>query len=133
MIETAAIVTDTYFLASIDLNTLQKGDINVEAKFTLKAQRRDVVDALVVYFDLEFSHSHHRVWFSTSPYAKWTGYKQTLFYLSHDIEVGKGDAVTGVFTIKMKENTNREVDIGLTYEFPPSKISGTQAYRLVSN
>lgn len=60
---------------------MKKSDLAFECPFTLTARRNDYVHALVAYFDIEFSHCHKPVRFSTGPHAKYTHWKQTVFYL----------------------------------------------------
>ena len=40
-----------------------------------------------MYFDIDFSKCHKRVWFSTGPQAYYTHWKQTVFYLSKVLAV----------------------------------------------
>ena len=133
-INTGAIVTDNYFLTAVDLNTAVYGqDIKINAPFTLKSRKRDTISALVVYFDLEFSKCHRSVFLSSAPGAEWTGYKQTFFYLKHDLDVSKGDTITGAIDISMKANNNRAVDINVSYNFARVGVSNSQPYHLLSN
>jgi len=127
-------VTDTYFLTAVDLKTAIYGqDIKISAPYTLKSRKRDTVSALVIYFDLEFSQYHRGVVLSSAPGGEWTGYKQTFFYLKHDLELTKEDTITGSVDISMKATNNRAIDINVSYLFPRANISHSQSYHLLSN
>lgn len=130
---TSAIVTDTYFVTSVDLKTMKREDINIDAPFVLRARRRDICSAFLTYYDLEFSQCHRSVFFSTAPGSEWTGYKQTLFYIQRDLELGKGEVIKGNLKISMKKDNNREVDISITFSTGQQRTPVEQAYRLVSN
>jgi protein arginine N-methyltransferase 1 len=49
--------------------------------------RNDYVHALVGYFDVSFKACHKPVAFSTSPNARSTHWKQTVFYLEDTLTV----------------------------------------------
>lgn len=50
--------------------------------------RNDYVHALVGYFDVSFKACHKAIGFSTSPQARSTHWKQTVFYLEDTLTVG---------------------------------------------
>merc|ERR1712241_1401950 len=66
------VVTGNCLLKEIDIQTLKKEEIPFEAPFHLQIRRNDYVQALVTFFNIEFTHCHKRVGFSTAPGAPYT-------------------------------------------------------------
>ncbi|GAB5370857.1 hypothetical protein AAMO2058_001529200 [Amorphochlora amoebiformis] len=72
----------------IDIYTVTKEDLDFEKKrFEFKINRTDRLDALCVYFRVDFSRCHKPISFSTGPQDKYTHWKQTVFYLEKYIPV----------------------------------------------
>jgi protein arginine N-methyltransferase 1 len=53
-------------LQSVDITTVKKQDLAFSAPFSINITRNDNVHALVAFFDIEFTHAHKPVYFSTS-------------------------------------------------------------------
>ena len=70
---------------SIDLVTCNKNDVEFSSKYSLKMLYADKVHALVGWFDTHFSDLERPITLSTSPMKKSTHWKQTVFYLEHDL------------------------------------------------
>merc|ERR1719382_824324 len=68
------------------------------------------IQTLVTYFNIEFTKCHKRVGFSTAPEARYTHWKQTVFYLDDYLTCKKGDEVTGVFSMKPNTRNIRDLD-----------------------
>ena len=75
------VVSNACLLKEIDIQTVTKDDIPFSSPFTVTMKRNDYVQALVTFFNIEFSMCHKRVGFSTAPEAPYTHWKQTVFYL----------------------------------------------------
>ena len=75
----------------------------------------DRVHALVGFWDCEFSRLTRPVSLSTSPFMKNTHWKHTVFYLQHDIDVKKGDVLTGSIANRKSKTNFRELDIKISY------------------
>ena len=75
----------------------------VFCQFSLLARLFRIISDILFVFNIEFSHCHKRVGFSTSPEAPYTHWKQTVFYLEDYLTCSKGEEVYGVF--KLKPNT----------------------------
>jgi type I protein arginine methyltransferase len=93
VVQAEAIVTDHCKLWTVDIQTVKKEDLAFECPFRLQMRRRDYVHALVAYFDIDFSHAHKPVRFSTGPHAKYTHWKQTVFYLTDPVTAEEGEVV----------------------------------------
>ena len=86
----------------------------------------------MVYFDIEFSHCHKPIKFSTGPQAKYTHWKQTVFYLQEPLTVEVGEVVEGVLRCRPNARNHRDLDIELEYKMEGrvSQVHVAQAYRL---
>lgn len=59
----------------IDLYTVEKKDLAFQSHFHLVVRRNDFIQALVTYFNVEFTKCHKRLGFSTSPDSQYTHWK----------------------------------------------------------
>merc|ERR1712037_728229 len=101
-------------MIEFDLQTVTKDDLSFASDFVIQAVRKDMVHALVVHWDCEFSHCHTPIGFSTAPSAPYTHWKQTVFYLEQDLHIQQGDKIEGRFEMKPNERNERDMDIVLT-------------------
>jgi len=111
------IVTSACLLKEINIQTVKKEEIPFSAPFQLPVRRNDYIQALVTYFDIEFSHCHKGIGFSTGPEAPYTHWKQTVFYLDDYITCKKGDEVRGTFRLKPNSRNVRDLDIEIDVDF----------------
>ena len=86
-VELKAVVTDPYRILNLDLNTCTVSDLSFVADFKLVATRDDFVHAIVAWFDIGFEACHKPVRFSTGPHAKYTHWKQTVFYIQEPVVI----------------------------------------------
>ena len=63
-------VTNSCLIKEIDIQTCTKEDIPFTSPFHLQIKRNDYMQALVTYFNIEFTKCHKRVGFSTAPEAR---------------------------------------------------------------
>ena len=75
------IMSDSCKILDLDLTTCKKDDVNFSNQYSLKMKFRDRIHGLVAWFDTPFSQLDKPVMLSTSPYKKYTHWKQTVFYL----------------------------------------------------
>jgi protein arginine N-methyltransferase 1 len=92
-VQADAVATDHCRLWTCDIQTVKKEDLTFECPFSLQVKRNDYVHALVAWFDIEFSHCHKPVRFSTGPHAKYTHWKQTVFYLEDTLMASTGEMI----------------------------------------
>ena len=71
----------------------------------------------MTFFNIEFSHCHKRVGFSTAPEAPYTHWKQTVFYLEDYLPCTKGEELTGVFSLQPNQRNVRDLDIEIAVNF----------------
>lgn len=111
------VVSNNCLIKEVDIQTVKKEDIPFEAPFHLQMKRNDYVQALVTFFNVEFTKCHKRVGFSTAPEAPYTHWKQTVFYLEEYLTVKKGEEVYGMFRMKPNTRNVRDLDFEVDVDF----------------
>lgn len=117
VVDSKAVVTDTVPILNIDILTCTKDDLDFTSKFKLQASRNDYIHGLVAYFECAFTQIHKPIGFSTSPYARYTHWKQTIFYLQEALTICAGEIITGELSCKPNRKNRRDLDIGLLLNF----------------
>lgn len=116
-VELRSVITDPALVYNLDLYTITVQDLAFAKSFELVARRNDTAHALVVWFDIEFSKCHKPVRFSTGPHARYTHWKQTVFYLPDELLVDANDKVSMSLTSCPSKENPRHLDITIDYEF----------------
>jgi len=126
------LVTNAVPILKVDITKVQKSDLTFTTPFKLTAARDDYIHAFVAYFDIEFSKCHKPIHFSTGPRARYTHWKQTVFYLEDVLSVRQGEVITGSIACKPNQKNKRDLDIVVNYEFNGSTMSssGTQNFNM---
>ncbi|KAI0316507.1 protein arginine N-methyltransferase [Amylostereum chailletii] len=127
-VELKAVVTDPCVLKRIDLTTVKKEDLAFTAPFKLKATRNDYIHAFLAWFDVSFDCTHKKVSFSTGPHAKYTHWKQTVFYTPSTVTIGEGEELVGQLTCAPNARNNRDLDIKI--EFKCGDLEETIDYKM---
>ncbi|XP_050078344.1 protein arginine N-methyltransferase 1 [Anopheles maculipalpis] len=132
VVDPKQIVTTSYMVKEIDLYTVKKEDLEFESSFHLLVKRNDFVQALVTYFNVEFTKCHKRLAFSTSPDAAYTHWKQTVFYFDDYLTVKKGEEIYGTFKMKPNVRNNRDLDftVDLHFKGELSQVHEKNHYRM---
>ncbi len=115
-----SIVSDAHKIFEIDLYKIKLEDLSFKSNFHLNIKRNDFAHALVSWFDISFTKCHKPIHFSTSPYATYTHWKQTVFYLDDVLRVKKGEVIRGTLLNKPNEKNPRNLDIKIDYSFKPT-------------
>mgnify|MGYP003317018797 CR=1 FL=1 len=70
--------------------------------------------------------------FTTSPFAKYTHWKQTVFYLKKAITVCQGEEIKGRITCAPNAKNPRDLDVRIEVDFEGAcmQYSAAQDYRL---
>ena len=110
-VELKAVVSDPCAVLSLDLYTVQSSDLSFKAPFSLPAKRNDFVHALIAWFDIDFTACHKPISFSTGPHAKYTHWKQTVFYLRDVLTMEDGEVLNGYLENKPNDKNKRDLDI----------------------
>ncbi|AET40431.1 protein-arginine omega-N methyltransferase HMT1 Ecym_6026 [Eremothecium cymbalariae DBVPG len=118
-VDNAAVNTTKSKLIEFDLNTVTVADLAFESKFTLTAKRKDFINGLISWFDIQFPAPEgvKPVTFSTGSHAPYTHWKQTVFYLNDDLEADSGDILEGKLTCTPNKLHSRDLDIKISYDF----------------
>ncbi|KAI9013881.1 S-adenosyl-L-methionine-dependent methyltransferase [Phycomyces nitens] len=119
-VEARAVVTTPCAFREIDILTVQKSDLTFTVPFKITAARDDYVHAFISWFDIGFTHCHKPVYFSTGPHAKYTHWKQTVFYTPEAITVKNGESIEGVLSCAPNAINPRDLDIVIDYSFAGS-------------
>ncbi|KAI9737108.1 MAG: type I protein arginine N-methyltransferase Rmt1 [Cirrosporium novae-zelandiae] len=116
-VELQAVVTDPTAVLILDLYTVTHKDLIFKAPFSLNCKRDDFIHALIAWFDIDFTACHKPIRFSTGPHAKYTHWKQTVFYLREVLTVQNGETVNGVLECQPNSRNRRDLDIKISYAF----------------
>jgi protein arginine N-methyltransferase 1 len=111
------VVSNSCLLSEVDLQTCTLEDIPFASAFNLQIKRNDYVQALVTFFNIEFTKCHKRVGFSTAPEAPYTHWKQTVFYFDEYITAKKGEEIFGMFKMKPNTRNKRDLDFEIDLDF----------------
>ena len=70
--------------------------------------------------------------FSTGPHAKYTHWKQTVFYLTDPLTVEAGEALSGELRCRPNARNHRDLDIEIATKFAGrlSSADAVQPFRL---
>lgn len=132
VVDSKQIVSNAFMVKEVDLYTVTKGDLDFSSNFALTMRRNDFVQALVTYFNVEFTKCHKRLGFSTSPESPYTHWKQTVFYLDEYLTVKKGEICHGTFSMKPNDRNVRDLDFSIEINFDGELCQMTEAnhYRM---
>ncbi|KAH7648268.1 arginine n-methyltransferase [Cryptosporidium bovis] len=127
-----AVNTTSCCIFNIDLYKCKKEDLEFASAFQLKVTRKDYVHAFIVWFDVIFGSGHKPISFTTSPFGKYTHWKQSVFYFEDDLVCNQDDIITGMFALKKNSKNIRDLDIKIKFNFnkDDSIIERINFYRL---
>ena len=75
------ICSDSWKIVDLDLVHMKKSDVNFSATFKLKFKQSTTASAIITWFDCKFENFKNPITLSTSPYAPYTHWKNTIFYI----------------------------------------------------
>mmetsp|Transcript_51933 Transcript_51933/g.52908 ORF Transcript_51933/g.52908 Transcript_51933/m.52908 type:complete len:449 (+) Transcript_51933:44-1390(+) len=132
IVDSKAVVSDAVPILHLDILTCRKEDVEFAADFKLTANRNDYIHGLVAYFECAFTQVHKPIGFSTSPFCRYTHWKQTIFYLPENLVICDKEKITGHITCKPNRKNRRDLDIGISIlvDGEHSKSSFSVDYRL---
>ena len=125
----SAVITRMCQIKSLDLQTVKSEQLKFTAPFRLQVARNDYLAAFCLYFDTGFTQCKPPIWFSTSPRAQYTHWRQSVFYLPDALVVSKDELVTGSLSIKPNAKNHRDMDFVLTYTHK-GKVEGLKSETL---
>ena len=115
-VEMKTCVTNPARVFTIDLYTVTVEELGFSAPFKLKVERNDFVHAIIAWFDIDFTACHVPIKFTTGPHAKYTHWKQTVFYLAEILTVEAGESISGVLVSQRNAKKPRDLDISISYK-----------------
>merc|ERR1712223_1800867 len=89
VVDPKQVITNACLIKELDMYTVKVEDLAFSSPFHLQCRRDDYVQALVCYFNVEFTKCHKRTGFSTAPESRYTHWKQTVFYFDASLTVKK--------------------------------------------
>ena len=117
IVDPKLVATNSVPILNIDLQTCTEEDLSFTSPFRLRAQRRDHIHSFVAYFECAFTRVHKPLGFSTSPFSKYTHWKQTIFYVNDPISICEGEEITGMISCKPNPKNKRDLDISFDLNF----------------
>jgi type I protein arginine methyltransferase len=102
-------------IMEIDIYTVKKEELDFSSSYELTFSRNDSFSGIISWFDIVFDRLTNKVEFTTSPYGKYTHWKQVIFYTEQDISVSRGDVLRGSFAARKSKKNFRELDIKISY------------------
>ena len=126
------VLSDSQPILNVDILTCTKEDLAFTSPFRLRAQRNDYVHGFVAYFECAFTQVHKPIGFSTAPFAKYTHWKQTIFYTRQTLTICEGEEISGTISCKPNPNNNRDLDIcmDVLFDGQHSKMDTKLEFRL---
>lgn len=104
--------SNAQLIADIKIEEVSIADLDFASGFDLKVSgSSETLNGFIVWFDCEFTHGIKTEVLSTSPYAKYTHWKNTVFYLDTVFRVNKGDRVQGHFGLNKHRLNPRYIDV----------------------
>eukprot|EP01128_Nolandella_sp_AFSM9_P002546 TRINITY_DN12912_c0_g1_i1.p1 TRINITY_DN12912_c0_g1~~TRINITY_DN12912_c0_g1_i1.p1 ORF type:complete len:369 (+),score=108.86 TRINITY_DN12912_c0_g1_i1:51-1109(+) len=116
-VDGASVCTTACKFFDIDLYTVTEEELSFAREFSVQATRSDYCHAFIAWFDVRFSKCHKPIYFSTSPMAKYTHWKQTVFYLEDVLTVNEGEEITGKIKVGPNEKNPRDINVLLESSF----------------
>lgn len=112
-----SIATSTCCILDLDLRTCKQKDLDFFAEYSLRVNRKDLLHAFVVWFDVSFEACTVPVVLSTAPTKPYTHWKQTVLYLDEAIAAFAGEELRGMLAVRKNSCNPRDLDVKLSYEF----------------
>jgi len=118
-VEYQALVSRACPILTIDLYTVTIDELDFSSMFSLPLTVNSYCHAFIAYFDVEFSKCHVKVGLSTGPGCDYTHWKQTVFYIDHELLVHAQERITGEITVKRNAHNPRDLDIKINSTYAP--------------
>jgi protein arginine N-methyltransferase 1 len=115
------ILTDRYMMVDLDLVNMKKSDVNFATQYHLTMKEDAQVSAIITWFDCHFENLKNPITLSTSPYAEYTHWKNTIFYIDHAMHCKYGDTISGSVAVRQSKENKRELDVKFSYHFSGNK------------
>lgn len=126
------VISNACKIFDIDLNTVKVEDLEFASAYKLTFNRKDTFSGIIGWFDMDFDHLPNKITLTTSPFAKQTHWKQTIFYSKRSIDVDKDMVVNGSIAVRKAKENHRALDIKISFHFEEKekKSDWYQLYKL---
>ena len=88
------------------------------------------VHAFLAWFDISFDCTHTKVKFSTGPHAKYTHWKQTVFYTPETLTISEGEQITGRLSCAPNARNPRDLHITIGWKGPHDTLETEVHYKM---
>lgn len=105
------VLTQPNVICEIDIMTCDLNYSNFTFDFSLSVVKDSKMNSIVGYFDTFFDLPENKIFFSTSPAATLTHWKQCVFYLDEPVDVKTNDIITGKFICQRDRNDLRALKV----------------------
>ena len=132
-VDANSLMSEPVKVLDLDLVRCNKDDVQFATQYQLTMKYNDRVHGVVAWFDTPFSNLQRPVMLSTSPFKKYTHWKQTVFYMERDLDVREGDVIYGSIACKKSTSNFRELDVKISYHYdgaPSGHIGFTNLYKI---
>ena len=91
-------------------------ELDFDADFRVVIRRPTQLHGFLSWFTTDFSHGKENVCLSTSPFKKWTHWKQTVFYLRKPLLIEYEEEVKGKLRVGKGVENKRNIEVDMTLE-----------------
>lgn len=108
------VMSSSQVIFEMDLYTAQISDLDFEADFEIEWKKKDFCHGLTAWFDVQYTKCHAPVGMTTAPFAEYTHWKQTVFYIDEPVRAEPGERLQGHINVCKNENNKRDLNIELS-------------------
>jgi SAM-dependent methyltransferase len=127
VVPSAQLMSDSCCILNLDLYTITKEDLDFSSKFRITFNRQDFCHGITAFFDVQFSKCHVPTGFTTAPFADYTHWKQTVFYLDEPLRAQANTYIEGSIQVQKHPKNPRDLIIDLETNY--AQQSSTQKRR----
>jgi len=113
------VMSDECCVVDLDLVKMKKEDVEFSNFYSLTMKYNDRAHAFVFWFDAVFSDLENPVVLTTSPYKRYTHWKQSVLYLEKPLRVQAGDVLYGSIAVRQDRKNFRELNIKMSFHMEP--------------
>lgn len=122
-------ITTSADLVTLNIETVKKEDLAFKSTFSLSLTHTNVLHAVVIFFEINFTHGKKQYTISTAPWARYTHWKHTVFYVPVPMDVQRGNVLNGVFDLRPSTVNPREMDIDMEFYLYKDQRDADGEYR----
>lgn len=122
------IMSDASCILELDLYTITKEDLDFSSTFEITFNRQDFCHGITAFFDVQFSKCHKPTGFTTAPFADYTHWKQTVFYLDEPLRALPHTVITGNIQVQKHPKNPRDLVIDLAVNYDTTNTQQSRRY-----